>query len=281
MTTAKPSPIIVMDIDEGLASSELKLEIGRCYPNVGTVQVRTHKAAEDSEARNTIRLVTLFGMRSYLDASAEGANERWSEVLLKWYRSIIYKLTNHMKIFNRRQREIDETEVYFDELIVELQEGTLEVRYKLDSNSDMPLAEVEKLDLVREFFNKGALGIEVAAVCMPSEASYTVQRERGLAEKAKRDAAAQEATKQERLAKEREILKAEKAAEESFLASPELERQLAQDEGEIDLEQLGYEIEQKFSFPEADFALDYTCWDVVAADGTSKQFDSTTGAFIE
>lgn len=280
MTTAKPSPIIVMDIDKSLESPELRLEIDRCYPNVGTVQVRAHETPEDGIVRNTIRLMTLFGMRSYLDSSAEGANERWETVVLKWYGSIVSKLTNHMKIFNRRQREIDGTELYFDELVIELQEGELEACFALDSNSDMPAGDVKILDLVRELYNAGALGESVASVRMPSKRAYAEQREQGLKDKAVREAEAAKVAEEERLAKEQEALEAEKAAEESFLESPELEKQLSQEEGEVDLEQLGYEIEKKFSFPEADFALDYTCWDVVTQDGTCREFDSAARAFI-
>ena len=40
------------------------------------------------------------------------------------------------------------------------------------------------------------------------------------------------------------------------------------------------EIEEKFAMPEADFAIDYAAWTVVYADGSQRDFDSTTGAFV-
>lgn len=279
MATAKPSPIVVMDIDESLDDPELRLEVARCYPNVGTVQLRTHPGAEGQPPRNTVRLMTLFGMRSYLDSSAPGANERWEGVLLKWYASIVGKLCNHMKIFNRRQREIEGTELYFDELVIELQEGQLEARFHLDSNCDLPVQEVQRLDELRELYNAGALGEGVAAVRMPSAASYEQQRAAGLEAKALAEAQAEEEERAEQEAREQAAREAEQQAEDDFLESPELNKQLAQEEGELDLEALGYEIEQKYSFPAVDFAICYTPWDVIAADGATREFDPTTRTF--
>lgn len=279
MGTAKPSPIVVMDIDESLDNPELRLEVARCYPNVGTVQLRTHPGEEGLPPRNTVRLMTLFGMRSYLDSSAPGADERWNGVLLKWYESIVGKLCNHMKIFNRRQREIEGTELYFDELVIELQEGKLEARFHLDSNCDLPVKELRRLDQLRELYNSGELGQEVTAVRMPSAASYEQQRLAGLEAKAQAQARAEEEARAEQEAREQEALQAEQQAEDDFLESPELNKQMAQEAGEVDLEALGYEIERMYSFPEVDFAIDYEPWDVIAADGASREFDPTTRTF--
>ncbi|MGN0038835.1 MAG: hypothetical protein ACI36Y_06875 [Coriobacteriales bacterium] len=280
MGTAKPSPIIVMDIDESLDSPELRLEVARCYPNVGAVQLRTHSGEEGQPPHNTVRLMTLFGMRSYLDSRAEGADERWNNVLLKWYESIVGKLCNHMKIFNRRQREIEGTEIYFDELVIELQEGALEARFHLDSNCDLPAREVRRLDQLREFYNSGMLGQGVAAVRMPSAASYEQQRVAGLEARAQAEARAEEEARAEQAAREQAALQAEQEAEEDFLESPALNKQMAQEAGELDLEALGYEIERKYSFPAVDFVIRYEPWDIVNQNGACREFNPATRSFM-
>lgn len=284
MTYAKPSPMLIMDLDERLVSKEVREEVNRCYPSVATVQIRTHAAPEGEDACNTMRLMVLYGMRDYLYSSKEGADELWNGVVEHWLESMFYKVANQMKIYNRRQREIEGTELNFSYLVVELQDGEFEVALHLDSNSDISAACVAFITQVRTLLNEGALGENVTRVQMPSDTSYAAQYEAGMEAKAQREAQAEAEAEAVAQAEAEAAAQAEAEAEEAFLESPELTEEVAEaerGEDEVDLEQLGYEIEKMYSFPEVDFALDYHMWDVAYADGTVREYDSEAGAFTE
>lgn len=279
-TQPKPSPMLVMDLDESLATKEVREEINRCYPSVARVQVRTHETPEGEDVHNTIRLMVLYSY-PYLHSSEEDADKMWDEVVEHWLHSIIYKVANQMKIYNRRQREIEGTELDFDHLVIELEGGEVEAALRLDSNSDIDAECVQLLTHMRTLLNAGTLGEGVKRVQMPSNASYAKQYEEGMAAKQEREAAAAAEEEAKAQAEAEAAENAEAQADEAFLESPELTEEQERTEEDIDLEVLGYEIEKKFSFPEVDFALDYRLWDVTYADETTREFDSEAASFVE
>ena len=301
MSKPHPSMALTLDLDESIVDHELRLEIDRCYSYLGTPVVRTHPAA-DGEPVNTLRMTVRVGAREYLDSSVEGADALWSDSIEHWLLNQVHAVDNQMKIFNRRQREEGKPELVFTWLEIELQGGRLVVRLRLDSTCGIDPEESKWVSRVREALNAGALGMAVVAVTLPSAASYEKQYAAGM----------------EALETRTEAEAAEKAAEESFMASPALVAEAAEaaleaeeaadivvrariahdleevERGEIDKTaevivaeriaeeaHLGEDIQKKYALPDADFALAFDQLTVVYADGSTRDFDSTSGILAD
>lgn len=279
MPQPRPSATLILDLDERIYSDDVKLEVDRCYAYVCTTVVRTHPAGE-GEPVNTARILAKLGTRKYVHSSDEGADDLWNDVMERWIYNEFHKIGNNMVIYNRRQREIGGTELYFDWIEVELENGALTVAFRMDSTSFIAPEHSELATLVRTALNDGTLGENVVRVKMPSDASYAAQVAKAEAEKAEKEAekAAEEAAKAEAARKAAE--EAEKEAEDAFLESPELvAAEEKAEEGET-YEEIRAEVEEKYALPEADFPVDYTMWTIVYADGTERDFDSAAGAFV-
>ena len=305
MTKPHPSLALRLDLDERVDSYDLRLEIDRCYSYLGTPIVRTHPAS-DGEPCNTMVCTVRLGNREYLDSSAEGSDELWGDVVEHWLHNQVHAVENHMRIFNRRQREEGRDELRFQWLAVELAGGRLTVRMRLDSQCGINPADSRWVGRVREALNQGLLGDDVAEVRLPSEASWAVQYREGMEALEQRKVAEQEQRRREEEERRRQAALAEEAAAEAFLESPELlarkreEELLAQEAGDLvvkarikeDLRQLegqmsseeiverriaeeahiGEDVQRKYALPEADFPLRFDCWDVVRSDGSTKEF---------
>ena len=301
MSKPHPSMALTLDLDESIVDHELRLEIDRCYSYLGTPVVRSHPAA-DGEPVNTLRMTVRVGAREYLDSSVEGADALWNDYIKHWLLNQVHAVNNQMKIFNRRQREESKPELVFTWLEIELQGGRLVVRMRLDSTCGIDPEESKWVSRVREALNAGALGQDVVAVTLPSAASYEKQHAAGMvALEARKEAEA-----------------AERAAEESFMASPALVAEAAEaaleaeeaadivvrariahdleeiERGELDKTaeeivaeriaeeaHLGEDIQKKYALPDADFAVAFDQWTVVYADGSTRDFDSTSGILAD
>ena len=301
MSKPHPSMALTLDLDESIVDHELRLEIDRCYSYLGTPVVRSHPAA-DGEPVNTLRMTVRVGAREYLDSSVEGADALWNDYIEHWLLNQVHAVDNQMKIFNRRQREESKPELVFTWLEIELQGGRLVVRMRLDSTCGIDPEESKWVSRVREALNAGALGQDVVAVTLPSAASYEKQHAAGMvALEARKEAEA-----------------AERAAEESFMASPALVAEAAEaaleaeeaadivvrariahdleeiERGELDKTaeeivaeriaeeaHLGEDIQKKYALPDADFAVAFDQWTVVYADGSTRDFDSTSGILAD
>lgn len=284
MATPQPTLTLLLDVDERLADEELKLEIDRCYTHVATTLLRTHPAGAQvvpqdagDEPVNVIRFLVKMGACEYLDPAEEGADELWSEVMERWFHNQFYKVGNNLQIFNRRQEEIGREPLDFDWLEVELQNGELSAFFRLDSRPSIDPDSNVFLTALRAHYASGALGSDVARVLMPSPADYGKQRTAGLAAKAEREAAEEEARKAAEEAAAKEAEERAAAAEEAFLEMPETqEDELAAEQARIDAE-----LAAKYDLPDPDFPIDYHLWLVEYADGTSREFDSTAGSFVD
>ena len=206
----------------------------------------------------------------------------------------------------------------FTWLEIELQGGRLVVRMRLDSTCGIDPEESKWVSRVREALNAGALGQDVVAVTLPSAASYEKQYAAGMeALEARKEAEAAAARAAEEAAAA-EAEAAERAAEESFMASPVLVAEAAEaaleaeeaadivvrariahdleevERGELDKTaeeivaeriaeeaHLGEDIQKKYALPDADFALAFDQWTVVYADGSTRDFDSTSGILAD
>ena len=222
-----PTLTLILDIDKRLDSPHVQQEIRRDYAYVGSTLIRTHEAAsEDAPIENTMHLVLKLGRRQYLYSKDEGSDELWNGFLEHWFYNAFFKLGNHMKIYNRRQREIGMPELVFDWVELELQNGKLRVRMHTDSNSDILPDTSTWLTAIRTALNADALGencgAEIEQITLPSPEFYEKQLEEGL--KAQEEKRAQEEA--QRLAQEEAEAAAkaqqEAEAEEAFLESPQL-----------------------------------------------------------
>lgn len=292
MAQPRPSGTIILDVDERLDSEALRLEVSRCYTYVGATLVRTHPApADGGEPVNVARLLVKLGTREYLHASAEGADELWNDVLERWLYNLLHKIGNNMKIFNRRQRDIEGTELFFDWLELDLQNGALAVLVHCDTASGVDPAASAMVSEVRRALNEGALGEDVARVLLPAPASWDAQVEAGIVAAAEREVAEAEeraaAAEAERAAREA----AEAAAEEAFLESPTLAAQVegveivgaagAGADTVLEAPATEAEAEDPFAVDEPLFAVDYHLWAVENTAGEVRTYDSQAGAFVD
>ena len=213
MALPRPSLTLVLDIDERLDSEALRLEIGRCYAHVCQTLVRTHPAdtaaaasahavgsesgkapstaetdiATDTAAGpdaqtnasapcNIARFLVKMGTRRYLDPKDEGANELWNDVIERWIGNELRKVSNNMRIFNRRQREEGRDPLMFDWYELDLQNGQLSVLLRCDSTSAVDPSANATITALREAYGNNALGENVERVRMPAPEEYERQR---------------------------------------------------------------------------------------------------------
>ena len=275
MAQPRPSLTLIVDVDERIDSEELRLEIGRSYTYVGSALVRTHAAAVDNApVENTLRMLVKLGTRQYLNAGEEGSDELWNDVMRTWFENQFRKIGNQTLIYNKRQREIEDgQELMFTWLEVDLQNGQLPVRLRMNDVSSIEESAAEVLSVVREAYNSGKLGekASIARISTPTAESWKQQVADGAVAAAKRAEEERAAAEAAAAAAEVERAAAEAAAEEAFLESPELVA--ADEEGEAVVEGGGVEApELVFELDEPTFAVDYSTWTVEYTDGTSKTF---------
>ncbi|WP_281654242.1 hypothetical protein [Eggerthella sinensis] len=269
MAQPRPSLTLILDIDERLDSEDVRLEIDRCYSYVGPTLVRAHEAGEGAP-ENIMRFLVKMGTRRYLHAGDEGADELWHDVMERWFYNELYKVSNNMLIYNRRQREVGNPPLVFDWIDVELQNGELHALLHCDNVSGIQAEASSLLTTLRNAYNDGSLGQDVARVYLPEPSSYEQQKAAGAAAKAEREAeeaAARAAAEEEARAAARA---AEEAANEAFLESPQLTADCASEED-------APASPEPFALDEPDFALDYRMWLVEYADGSARTFDSHAG----
>ena len=178
MAQPRPSLTLILDLDERLDSEDVRLEIDRCYSYVGSTLVRTHPAC-DGEPQNIMRFLVKLGTRRYLRAEDEGADELWNDVMERWFYNELYKVSNNMLIYNRRQREVGNPQLVFDWIDVELQNGQLHALLHCDNVSGIRPETSELLTQLRAAYNEGALGEDVVRAYLPAPASYEEQKAAG------------------------------------------------------------------------------------------------------
>lgn len=292
MAQPRPSLTLILDIDERLDSEELRLEIDRCYTYVGSTLVRSHPApADGSEPINTARFLVKLGTRKYLHSSDEGADALWNEVLERWLYNELHKVGNNMLIFNRRQRDIEGTELFFTWIDIDLENGALSVCVHCNSASGIDPSVSTVITALREAYNNNALGENVTRVYMPAPAAYEQQETEGMRRKQEQDALEEELRKAEEEQRRAEQEAAEAAAQEAFLESPTLVAQAseAKDTNELDSEPqsdqgiLDDDVNQQddpFAVDEPIFDVDYFPWEIEYADGSKRIYDHQRAAFI-
>lgn len=296
----RPTLILHMDLDESIYSDNVVTEIKRAYSYVAPTMVKSHETLEGAP-ENRIRFVVKIH-RSYWLSSAEGADELWNEVMLKWLKNMVYKVSSTMVAYNRARRERIKPQLVFDWLEVEFGDLVLAMRL----NADCSLEEygaVEFADHVRTLANSGVLTGDIACVRMPSRASYEAQLaviEAARAEEVAREEeeAGKEAACEVEADEEATVLPAEEAGFDEAAEGETDSDELAS--GEIDEPQEGAtdaldkaaadeveaaEEEEAQAEPEREpepvnFDIDTTVWGIEYVDGAVREFDSKNETFI-
>lgn len=278
MVQPHPSLLLVLDIDESLATPETRVEVSRCYGYVGSTVVRPHPSPEDGSVSNIVEMhVKLPGAKYLREATAE-ADDLWSRMMERWLYNQFHTVGNQMQIYNRRQREEGNPELYFDWLVVVFEGGAFTARVRLNSVSSLPAECAKVMTELRGALRDRSIGEDVTCVCLPAPGAYEAQA-RAWDEAAPERAAAEEKATQE-AAREEEAAAAAAAAlaEENFGEAPDL---AVPDQDALDEESWQAELARKYSLPAPDFDIDYSVWGVVQPDGSIRSFDSKAYRYVE
>ncbi len=263
----RPTLILQMNLDESVYSDEVVAEIKRSYSYVAPAVVQSHETG-DAAPENIMRFLVKIH-RPYWRSSEEGADELWNEVMRKWLKNMVYKVSSTMVAYNRQRRLRFESQLVFDWLEVEFADVTLSMRLNADCSLEEHGA-VELADRVRALVNDGVLDGEIACVRVPSRASYEAQRaaiEAARAEEAAAEAAA-EAEEGEEPADAAEAIEAAEAPESTEGAPAE------------DAAEEAAEAEPQPEPEPVNFDIDTTMWGIEYADGTVREFDSSKDEFV-
>ena len=299
MSRIRPSLILRADIDEREYNEELVSTIKRSYAYISGATVKSHAPSGD-DAENTLCFDVRLH-RAYWDVNDPEAAARWDEIMPKWLHNMFYKVSSTITATNKMSAENHMDPLYY--AWTELKFGdnvTISFKTKEDCSLDdsyLPL--VEK---ARRLMCAGELGEGVEVIRMPSRASYEAQKALAIEEQRRRAEAAaaaaeaadevaqdeaetaDEATESAEegvveLAQAAEIEAAETAdiadAEDASVAVAEPEEAAELADGSEP------EPEPKPVIEHVNFDPDLTTWGIEYEDGTVREFDSTTGAFLE
>lgn len=265
----RPTLILQMNLDESVYSEDVVAEIKRSYSYVAPAVVQSHETG-NAAPENIMRFVVKIH-RPYWFSSEEGADELWNEVMRKWLKNMVYKVSSTMVAYNRMRRQRFEQQLVFDWLEVEFGSVVLAMRL----NADCSLEEYgasETADRVRALVNQGVLDGEIACVRIPSRASYEAQLAAVQAARA-----AEEAAQAAEEAETVEDSDGTTAAEETAEAVEEVAAEAV--EGE-DADAAEEEDASREPEPEpVNFDIDTTVWGIEYADGTVREFNSETNEF--
>ena len=252
----RPTLILQMNLDESVYSEDVVAEIKRSYSYVAPAVVQSHETG-NAAPENIMRFVVKIH-RPYWLSSEEGADELWNEVMRKWLKNMVYKVSSTMVAYNRMRRQRFEQQLVFDWL-----------------DADCSLEEYgasETADRVRALVNQGVLDGEIACVRIPSRASYEAQLAAVQAARA-----AEEAAQAAEEAETVEDSDGTTAAEETAEAVEEVAADAVEGEGAEAAEEEDAPREPE---PEpVNFDIDTTVWGIEYADGTVREFNSETNEF--
>ena len=268
----RPTLIPQMNLDESVYSDDVVAEIKRSYSYVAPAVVQSHETG-DAAPENVMRFLVKIH-RPYWRSSEEGADELWNEVMRKWLKNMVYKVSSTMVAYNRQRRLRFESQLVFDWLEVEFSDLTLSMRLNADCSLEEHGA-VELAERVRTLVNDGVLEGDIACVRVPSRASYEAQLAAVEAARAE-EAAAQVAAEAEEAAEEpAEDAEAVEAAEATEGAEGG-----AGAEGEATEAEEAQDAEPQPEPEPVNFDIDTTVWGIEYADGTVREFDSSKDEFV-
>lgn len=172
MAMIRPTLILEMDLDERDFSEEMATDLRRAYMHISGNQVKSHVAG-DGAPENVIRF-RMKMRKPCWDASEEGADELWCNVMPKWLRNMFYKVSANMVAFNRMRAESGDPQMIFSWLELDFG-GSMLLSIHLNHDSSIPADAGEWVQAARSAWNEGSLGAGVVGVSIPSVASYATQ----------------------------------------------------------------------------------------------------------
>lgn len=288
MPQPRPSLALALHIPESLASQETCLEIKRCYTYVGSTVVRTLPSRAPLSEHATdissdldkpfIQFMVKFGTRTYLNYPDHDQADLWTDIIERWLYNQLHTVGNQMLIYNRRQRDIQGTELIFNYLDVVLEEGALTIRLKLDSNSWIDPTATTTITAIRNHYAQGNLGSNPICVCAPAPFSYDQQLAQYKLNRSQDALSTQAQTcHDEDVQKEQVSIFVEQPCEEEDLSSnPE-----SNPNPKASNKQGLVSPEDAFALPSSPFSIDRSLWLINFQDGSTRIFDSQIAQFVE
>lgn len=172
MAMIRPTLILGMDLDERVHADELVADLRRAYMHIAGSQVGSRPASE-GPLENVIRF-NMKMRKPCWNLSDEGAEDQWQGVMVKWLHNMFYKVSANMVAFNRMRIEGGKAGMTFSWLELDFG-GSMLLRIHLNADSSIPGDAQAWVEKARRLWNEGALGLDVASVSIPSEASYAEQ----------------------------------------------------------------------------------------------------------
>ena len=172
MALYRPNLMLILDIDESLATEQTLAEIRRCYTHIGTPIIKEHEHTQD--VYNIASIIVDTNKKPYLHSKDEGSDELWNDVIAQWLKNMIHKIGNNMKVFNDRQRKIHLPQIIFERLDIVLGEKELTVGLHTDPVSFVDEDLSEQISVVRDLYNNNTFE-NVVRVDMPASEQYKKQ----------------------------------------------------------------------------------------------------------
>lgn len=283
-----PSNLIIFNIDSRILTEDVKLSIRRSWTHIGEILVHPYENDPQSKPMNFIHVMVKFGTRHYLNSALDEADENWNTRMEQHLLSTMRKISNNNIAFNRHLRNSHQEELILDYLEFELEGGALTLEYRLDSNGCVPTSCAQVATEIRNALNANMLG-NPCCIRIPSHSSFDAQQ-KAYEERAKQtqleDASLMQTNDVSNDGEQPSMVEA--LAEEGFIEAPELVEEIEQEETEAKRSNSPLEVaplseeewEALYGVNEANFEIDYHIWEIVYADGTSREFDSSTQQYL-
>ena len=168
--TIHPSLIEKVSLDAREHNADVAADIKRSFAYVGPVTVTSHEAKEGEPVRNDLRLVCRMG-RPYWTDEGDGA-EMW-DVMRTWLEGKAYKVASTMANFNTSRAEHGHQTVHYDRVELDMKPYALGIA--LTQDDCLPAVD-ELAARFRELVLAGVIPADVRGVEMPGAASLAEQR---------------------------------------------------------------------------------------------------------
>ena len=168
--TIHPSLIEKVSLDAREHNADVAADIKRSFAYVGPVTVTSHEEAADAPARNDLRLVCRMG-RPYWTDEGDGA-EMW-DVMRSWLEGKAYKVASTMANFNTSRAEHGHQTVHYDRVELDMKPYALGIA--LTQDDCLPAVD-ELAARFRELLLAGVIPADARGVEMPGAASLAEQR---------------------------------------------------------------------------------------------------------
>jgi len=265
-TIIHPTLLLQINLDESLYTEETVVEIKRSYSYIAPISVTLCSTVTGS-IENTLRFIIKL-THPYWDSNDGEANEIWEGVMNKWLKNMFYKVSSTLVGFNRVAHEKGQVGLNFAWL--ELEFGNHVIILRLGEDSSILDNTLDLVNQVHSLWDTGSLKeFELMAVRLPSRQFY-----------AKQVAVAQARAAKEEVpdAKSQENEGQDSTNDDAVVNGPT--SKVADALERIDKDD-SREVTTKTSLREPiGFDIDFSIWGLEFADGSQKQYNSSTDSII-